>query len=729
MNPTVKNNSVQRQNIRDNRFPNSQEEFLRMIEELSKRNKGRFTNIASDLSSNVATPVYSARVNPGTIVYGTNVGTGDMLPEPTRRVNEIPTYTSNNQRNEQYDVNGATYENFFNMMGQSGYQSTPYGGYRDQEEVFQVTGLPYGIATLPDGGILYNDGSIKYEDGTVRDAQGGTIDPGAYGIRTNEDGSIQYSDGSVRRTTIHYGEYANQDDINHKYYQDFAGLGGLENFIFGEQRPITQEYGVYNPNRFYTYNQGTDIQTAGYENNLLRLPVDVKVVSVSQWDGLPPESTQTPYGNSILVQLPNGAYLRLSHLAEYQNVNPGDTIDANKVFALTGATGNVTGPHLDVEYYNEQGQISDPANFFLAVQKMSEQSTPLPEPIQSTPIDTTPSPPQKETPIIEQLANTIEELQPTGEYGVGFTELAKGDIEGAKKELASTIEKINPTGKNFDLGISETLQNQPEVGALKRGETISRGRKFAGNIFADIGKAWGLRERGISELISGAHSLIRSVQASEYGTPEEPPQSKQDIIDLALAKAGEGLKKAQNVFGTITRPFFNNLAEIDKRKIGGSPSTTANPDLIAPKNKFQSTQSNIGKVLGATTSSPASNVFASASTLKPVPTPTPKPSSFQQSQSVSRPSQSSQPSSSSQSSRPSSSSQSKPSYSAPAAPRTSYQTPAYSAPQTKVQYQTPAGPIYQTPKPAPAPAPKPAPAKSNNIFTNLVNTIKSWFKK
>lgn len=66
-----------------------------------------------------------------------------------------------------------------------------------------------------------------------------------------------------------------------------------------------------------------------------------------------------PYGNTVLLtNTETGEKLRLSHLSKV-NVSQGQTLSGGTVLGLSGATGNVTGPHLDVEYYNTKGQLAD----------------------------------------------------------------------------------------------------------------------------------------------------------------------------------------------------------------------------------------------------------------------------------------------------------------------------------------------------------------------------------
>lgn len=68
---------------------------------------------------------------------------------------------------------------------------------------------------------------------------------------------------------------------------------------------------------------------------------------------------KTPYGNSILVQnTETGEKLRYSHLSEVA-VKNGDILDTGTYIGKSGATGNVTGAHLDLEYYTGKGTLAD----------------------------------------------------------------------------------------------------------------------------------------------------------------------------------------------------------------------------------------------------------------------------------------------------------------------------------------------------------------------------------
>ena len=65
------------------------------------------------------------------------------------------------------------------------------------------------------------------------------------------------------------------------------------------------------------------------------------------------------YGNSVLVRnRRTGEMLRFSHLNGV-NVRPGMIVKGGTIIGASGATGNVTGPHLDLEYRTPTGQLAD----------------------------------------------------------------------------------------------------------------------------------------------------------------------------------------------------------------------------------------------------------------------------------------------------------------------------------------------------------------------------------
>jgi murein DD-endopeptidase MepM/ murein hydrolase activator NlpD len=54
------------------------------------------------------------------------------------------------------------------------------------------------------------------------------------------------------------------------------------------------------------------------------------------------------YGNDVIVRLADGKYALFAHLSSIE-VSVGETVTAGQQIGLSGATGNVTGPHLHFE--------------------------------------------------------------------------------------------------------------------------------------------------------------------------------------------------------------------------------------------------------------------------------------------------------------------------------------------------------------------------------------------
>ena len=120
--------------------------------------------------------------------------------------------------------------------------------------------------------------------------------------------------------------------------------------------PITQQFGNYNPNLYRGINKSmrnTGVDFGYKQGSPVALPP-------GQWEVIEVgKGYNRGYGNSILVRnSQTGEKLRFSHLSKMAQVRQGQVVGGNGVIALTGATGNVTGPHLDLEYYTPQGQVA-----------------------------------------------------------------------------------------------------------------------------------------------------------------------------------------------------------------------------------------------------------------------------------------------------------------------------------------------------------------------------------
>lgn len=80
------------------------------------------------------------------------------------------------------------------------------------------------------------------------------------------------------------------------------------------------------------------------------------------------EPNSGAYGNSIVVQYPDGSTSRFSHLSDIpEGLKIGQSLDRGKAFAKSGNTGHTTGPHLDVEV-SKGGVVGAPAQVWSGMQ-------------------------------------------------------------------------------------------------------------------------------------------------------------------------------------------------------------------------------------------------------------------------------------------------------------------------------------------------------------------------
>lgn len=129
-----------------------------------------------------------------------------------------------------------------------------------------------------------------------------------------------------------------------------------KSIINAETAPITQSYGNYNPEvEIFSggTNYGTDFGVG--EDTELSLPQGVwEVVEANDSDDM-----NRGYGKSILVEnRKTGERIRLSHLNQVL-ADQGELLRGGSTIGFSGSTGNSTGPHVDVEYYDKDGNIGD----------------------------------------------------------------------------------------------------------------------------------------------------------------------------------------------------------------------------------------------------------------------------------------------------------------------------------------------------------------------------------
>ncbi|WP_457031226.1 M23 family metallopeptidase [Kitasatospora sp. P5_F3] len=121
-------------------------------------------------------------------------------------------------------------------------------------------------------------------------------------------------------------------------------------------KPISNPYGVKNPDYAAGYHTGVDFAVA--VGTPLLAVGDATVVSAG-YDGA--------YGNEVVLRLSDGHFAEYAHLSSL-SVHAGQTVTAGQQIGKAGTTGNSTGPHLhfEIRSANKYGAVIDPIAFLSA---------------------------------------------------------------------------------------------------------------------------------------------------------------------------------------------------------------------------------------------------------------------------------------------------------------------------------------------------------------------------
>lgn len=140
--------------------------------------------------------------------------------------------------------------------------------------------------------------------------------------------------------------------------------------MFGSKARVTQDFGKYNPKLEPRsgINWGTDFASSGKGGEELRNPFKSALEVVHVVDGINQggrgrTDLNSGYGNQVIARRTDtGEYLQLSHLSPGISYKAGDSIEPGQPIGRVGGTGNVTGPHLDLEVFDNRGKIKDVAD-------------------------------------------------------------------------------------------------------------------------------------------------------------------------------------------------------------------------------------------------------------------------------------------------------------------------------------------------------------------------------
>lgn len=248
-----------------------------------------------------------------------------------------------------------------------------------------------------------------------------------------------------------------------------GGTNEVINRMFGTDTTISQEYARYNPQLEPRsgINWGTDFvpqgKTVGAE---MSNPFDteLKVVRVVDGHGSGGRGRfdqNSGYGNQVIVQRSDtGEILKMSHLQKGVPVQEGQSIKPGQVIARMGDSGNVTGPHLDIEVFDADGNVKDIASLKGSnapkqaqgnqlIQPFAQQATntenPVVEPVKTITPPVAPKVERIQQPIIQptpQVKGVMEainkpQVQPKKSYQNALQQKKLGKGGGGGKSYAS----------------------------------------------------------------------------------------------------------------------------------------------------------------------------------------------------------------------------------------------------------------------------------------------------
>lgn len=165
----------------------------------------------------------------------------------------------------------------------------------------------------------------------------------------NENDDIEGNDSeteNVSEENIGGEEVANADENLTQMEKDAKDIIATKSLIVPLMGVITSRYGPRNP---------TDPKVPKYHTGI-DIAVNTGTVFIASMDGVVEEvSSEGNYGNH--VKITNGDVMTLYAHCNKIYVNQGDTIKQGQKIGETGATGNVTGPHLHFEIRKENRYV------------------------------------------------------------------------------------------------------------------------------------------------------------------------------------------------------------------------------------------------------------------------------------------------------------------------------------------------------------------------------------
>lgn len=180
-------------------------------------------------------------------------------------------------------------------------------------------------------------------------------------VERNSDKELLYGKDYLREI-YRYRNLRNSLLANQKLLSTSIGyytqlIESREKIPLGQPIPFptfTSEFGMRKSPTTGTWELHDGVDIAGGVGTPIYAPAPGRVVKVSY--------SPIGYGNHLMIQHGYGYITLFGHCSKIF-VKPGAEVSAGQLIAHVGATGNVTGPHLHYEVWNNDGTKFDPDEF------------------------------------------------------------------------------------------------------------------------------------------------------------------------------------------------------------------------------------------------------------------------------------------------------------------------------------------------------------------------------
>lgn len=627
------------------------EKYFKRLDDLLKKNRGYGTLVTQDTGSNIplnltsdATPARLPELHGGVVALQQADEALQKSKQQQQYQSPMPEYApprSSDNASGNGDVLGVNNFNVstpdeFNTALNNILSGKGAGPMRYNRDGMQTLGGydPYPGQEWSPNQIEYKGinipGFLPFEEGGKEYGRSTYLQGNEIMFPDNTVGTLNSTDGLVTMNQLFPPKQSlvagavlpkSQDELIKRLFRDARS-----------QRDVTGEVGEYYGFSGESYNEGLDIGTASAGGELPAYsPFYGKVVgrTYSQYNGAARPSDYSEangygWGNSVMIELPNGVRMHYAHLRETP-LEIGDMVSPNSFVGTTGESGNTYGKHLSISIRPPGGDVSTPdklaqyafstqeltaSDFLNTVAKDKNLQNSLmvyskspevvdnglarvtqPDGTQQSNQNVAQNTQQPVSDLVGAVKDTVRKAVNTDYGDVLGEQVERIPLQAEKArqtlsaDLANTIDSMNPTGTSIDFGFTEGLRNEPELAKVKQADTL----KNLSNQVAGIGNAFRLPELGLSEAGNRLANLIDpKVYASEIERPQSQklqgglddlkrsgelrstPTTSSKTKDVAQNKAGWGIDEIQNILPGISNIASNIFRRLDPSKISGS---------------------------------------------------------------------------------------------------------------------------------------------------------------